>query len=278
MFRTVNRLAFMALCQVVLVAPLSAQSVPASPENPVVFLEIDTLIEALDSTEFSAREQATQQLIQQGVRAIEAVTRAVDSQNLEVATRGITVLKGLYQSKDSETKQAAQAALAKLSESENRSVARRAHAILNPPDPAELSRRNMRRGNFQFQVRFGGGVGQRLQVQTRNINGNVEINVQENDRKVLITHKGGQDIVMKVTDALPGQPLKINEYKAKDFGDLKQKYPDASQIFEKYAGQHSANVKIVVGGAIVPQPGQAPAAPLLPPVPVAPVPETPARR
>jgi hypothetical protein len=238
---------------------------PATTKSAVSSEEIARLLNELGSQDFTVREQASRRLVDAGEAVVDPVTQLSDTDNLELAMRGLFVLKEQMQSKDAGVKAASKKALEKLAASSRASVAKRAQAVLNPPDqnPAQ-NIPNARQLAKQIQFRLVPGIAgaQRIQVQVRNQNGRTEINASENDTKVTISHTNGRDIVVKVTEPPKDgkeQPQPAKEFAAKDADELKQKHPEAYKHFEKYtAGNNVAGVaglgqiQILAQGNIVP--------------------------
>ena len=214
--------------------------------------DIDGWIVALNSSEFKARNEALQKLVQAGQPAIEPVAAAASTGNLEVAIRCLEVLKRLFHSKDNAVKAAAKSALEKLKSGDPVSMAQRAAAIIAPPPPPTPTRRGgIFGGAFRLQVRANFGRNIKIQVQ-QNINNNIttrKVNVEENGRKIQIEETTGKGINIKVTEG-PAGKQKTTEYKAKDAAELKKKHPDGYKIYQKYGQQKAAAVKIVINGAI----------------------------
>jgi hypothetical protein len=71
------------------------------------------------------------------------------------------------------------------------------------------------------------------QVVVTNVNGERKIRVTEGATQIEIQDKEGQDIRMKVTREVNGQPMST-EYEADDLDDLKANHPDAAELYEKY--------------------------------------------
>ena len=74
----------------------------------------------------------------------------------------------------------------------------------------------------------GGGAN----IHSTNDNGNVRVLAAEGGRRVIITHRQEENIVVCVTESTPAGD-KTTVYPAKNLGDLKAKYPDAHQMFER---------------------------------------------
>ncbi|MBI5759386.1 MAG: hypothetical protein HZA46_12780 [Planctomycetales bacterium] len=232
---------------------------PATTKPAVSSEEIARWLNELGSQDFTVREQASRRLVDAGEAVVDPVTQLTDTDNLELAMRGLFILKEQFQSKDAAVKAASKKALEKLAASSRASVAKRAQAILNPP--ADNPAQNVPNAR-QLQFRFVPGIAgaQRIQVQIRNQNGRTEINVTENDTKVAITHTNGRDIVVKVTEPpKDGKEQPAKEFAAKDADELKLKHPEAHKHFEKYAAGNNAagvagpgQIQILAQGNIVP--------------------------
>jgi hypothetical protein len=224
--------------------PLAA---PPVDSGPLADDEIAALCRQLDASDFSARERATKRLAAGGTAVIDKVSAAAETDNLEVAMRCLIILKELCQRPDEPGQETAQAALQRLSLSRHRSTARRAAEFLNPPDPVAVSaarrmllrRVNARAGGMGVRVVQAGIViganGGGANVHITNDKGNVQVNAVEGGRRVVITHRQEENIVVCVTESTPAGDKTV-VYPAKNPGELKEKYPDAHQLFERYCG------------------------------------------
>lgn len=194
--------------------------------------DIARLIRELDSAEFEVRERAEKKLVAGGAAVIEAVTKAAESESLEVAARCVGVLKELYHSQDAAVKKGARQALEQLTHSKVPAVARRAREVLNPRPvvPPEESRPN----NPFPGLPPGGRM--TVKVQSRTVNGRAEIDVDENDTKIRIVHHNGQDITVTIRPPAPenGKVPAPLEFSAADSVALKEKHPEAHRYYEKY--------------------------------------------
>lgn len=94
-------------------------------------LDIEQWIADLNAPEFAKREEATRQLIDAGVVAVEPLIEVSKSSGLEVSVRITAVLRAWFTSGQEELVEAAETALEQLSESKNRSIANRSVAVLN---------------------------------------------------------------------------------------------------------------------------------------------------
>ncbi len=220
----------------------------SADSGPLTEVEIAALCQQLGDADFSLREQATKELLAGGPAVIDQVAAAAETDGLEVVMRCLLILRELYGRPDEPTKESARAALETLSASQHRSAARRAAEILHPPEPLSPAaqrmflRANVLRGPPAARVfpggNPGGAIGVGIRVRTLIHNGHVTINVEENGRKVLITHHNEENIVVVVTEP-PGagqKEAKTTESRAKDLAELKEKHPDAHRLFEQYGG------------------------------------------
>ena len=242
---------------------IAAATTPAIHAEPVAAPDaagetseasIQKWIADLDSGDFKVREQATRALLEQGADAIEAVAKAATGESLEVTSRAIDILRQLMQREDAETSAAAKKALERLAASEHRNAARRASAILNPPQPEAEQPLAPMGGVIQIQniqVRAGGGV----RIQVRENNGHRVVEATEGDRTVRIETSPQGQVKMKVTEKVDGKD-KITEYEAADAKELEKKHPEAAELVKKYSGQaavgqvriNGANIQFGFGG------------------------------
>ncbi|MFQ5733989.1 MAG: hypothetical protein ACE5KM_18785 [Planctomycetaceae bacterium] len=94
--------------------------------------------------------------------------------------------------------------------------------------------------NLPIQIRMpqlpaGGGVGG-ITISSRTVNGQRQIDIQENGRKISISDNRGKEIVVKITETVNGKP-QTTEHKAKDLVELKKKHPKAAKVYERFAGR-----------------------------------------
>ncbi len=224
---------------------MSQQAPDPADEGPLSAEQIALFCEQLGAADFDVREEAMKKLIAKGKTGIDQVAAAAEAGSLEVAMRAIKILADFFRQPDAAATAAAGTALAKLSESKNRSVARRANNIIRPPDSAATQRQQVLIGRANRRVVGGIAVnvvgnqivaGGGMRVNTTNNNGDVTIDAEEDGRKVVITHRNAQNIVVRVTEApAAGEKTgKTTEYKAKDLDELKAKHPEAHSLFEKH--------------------------------------------
>ncbi len=209
--------------------------------------QIDQWVRQMDSDKFDVRDKAVEKLIAGGKAVIPAVTKAAKGKSLEVTVRSIRVLKGLLEGEDEGTKAAAQAALEELAKDEKHESGEQARDVLKSvrprrPDGAIGSivlkggRLTVGAGGrlvIEGGVTIGGGKGMTISVTS--VDGNKEINVEQDGRKIKITeNKDG--IVVTVTEPAAGKKkAETKTYKAADAKELKKKHPEAHKLYEKYA-------------------------------------------
>jgi hypothetical protein len=117
----------------VLHAGLGAQETgkpPSAERQPALAQRIAQWIKELDDDRFAVRLAATRSLIGAGKEAAAAVAEAAEGGSVEVSQRAFVVLRELFLSSDGATAAAAKAALGKLGESKNSSVAEKAREAL----------------------------------------------------------------------------------------------------------------------------------------------------
>lgn len=220
----------------------TASALQADEEKPTLkpaasAAEIARWLNDLSSRDFATREQASRRLADAGEAAIEPVAQLSDTDNLELAMRGLFILKEQMQSNQPVVKEAAKKALEKLAASSRGSVSKRAQAILNPPaDNPIPSRVNPGALQLRFAPGIAGGV-RNLSVSSRTVNGHTEMTITEDSTKVAISHTNGREIVVKITDPpKDGKEQPTKEFTAKDTDELKKKHPEAHKYFERYTG------------------------------------------
>lgn len=208
--------------------PLRAE--PALPDA-----ETQTLIEQLVSEDVPTQDYAIETLGKQSLdaKAIPLLKTAAESNNLKGQHTAFKLLVRLAKP-DNEQGKAARAALTDLSKSTKPHImaaAKQALLALDPAtDPAagnpvpglppglQLNGARMGRGAFES-------------ISTSMINGERQIHVKNQDRKIDIKDKDGKEIEMKVTENAGG---KETTYTAKDLDELKTKHADIAPLYEKY--------------------------------------------
>ncbi len=201
--------------------------------------QVSALINDLDHENFKVREEATQRLAGGGASVVPAVEKAASGDNLEVATRSVQVLKLLYEGKDVEAQAEAAVAIKRLCDSPNKSIARRASAILDGNRPAESPPGAGRLPALRLNARGLVPGGMARQVSVQNVNGQVQVSVVEANRRIEIKHNNQRQIVVKITESNPAVPGKeASEYKAQDLQELRDRHPEAARLFEEYAADN----------------------------------------
>ena len=170
-------------------APKTEAKPTAAPAKATA-ANIAQWVKDMDSETFAVREQAVARLSAAGTPAVAPVAKAAGGESLEAATRAVKVLKALLDGDDAKARAAARAALEKLAKDEQHPAGHMAWQALQPakgPATGLESGRIIIGGNMAVGnvVAIGGGM--RVQVTARNVNGNKEIDVEENGRKVKIT-------------------------------------------------------------------------------------------
>ena len=112
-----------------------------------------------------------------------------------------------------------------------------------------------------------------FRIQANANGGNRSIDVDDNGKKVHI-QEDQNGIEVRVTEKVNGQD-KTDTFKAKDAAELKQKFPDAHKLYEKYGQNGVGDIQIQAQAIGVPNFG-----PAIPAIPIAPnaVPHRGARR
>ena len=211
-------------------APLAKKAPTATAE------QIAGWVSQLTSRDFQVRRGASRQLVSAGQAAIGPVAKAADGGDLERTTRCIHVLRLLQASGDKTTKNGAEAALRRLSESKNTTVARRAQAALPKPDPKP--------GRGAVGRQFGGvQIGNATRVSVRVVNGQRTIEVTEPNHKLLITDVNGKDIRVKITTKVNGK-AETREVKAETAEALKKVDPEAYKLYQQHAVKNGLRIRL----------------------------------
>lgn len=204
--------------------------------------QIQKWVKQLDADEFKVRQKATTRLKAAGSAAIEAITKAATGESSEATIRAIDILKEHAAEGNEQLKKSAKDALEKIAKSDHPSASRRAQTALKPkedPPVAEAPARvggGIRIGGGAIQVQIQGiQVGQNgKRISVKNVNGNKEIDVDEDGKKIKITEGADGKIKVQITEKV-GNMEKVEKYEAKDADELKKNHPDAHKIYEKYS-------------------------------------------
>lgn len=234
----------------------------AQPAAEPATADIARWIRQLDAEQFSARTEASQALQNAGRAAIPALAETTRGGSREASLRAFDILKNFFQNGDEPMKAAVRETLQKIASSDHAATARRAKEILEPKPPAAAQAMMNPFGvpaQIQIQVNAGAGGGQTRRVRIQN--GQKEIEVSENNRKVKINDGGDKGIQLEVTETKDGKE-QTQKYSAKNEAELKKQHPEAHKLYEKYSQQPGG---IQIQGLQL-QPGAIPAIPM--PVPV----------
>ena len=229
--------------------------IPAATVKPE---QLEQWTRDLVDAKFTVRQTASQKLIEAGVPGMEAVAKAADAMNLELASRCLAVLSEGLAAKDEAVRKAAKEALQRLTKSENKSVAQRAQQALDTPIgplPGGVAQDPRRRA-------FPGGVNNialRFQIN----NGARETKINENGKEIVIKDNNGKDISVMITETINGNK-KVTNAAGKDADDLKKNNPDAHAYFEKYCKGNGIRMQIGGNGIGLPA---APGGILVPAIP-----------
>lgn len=232
MFASIHKFVF--ILALLAIAGSTAWAVDTAEIKPVPSAEeISGWIKNLDGDKFADREQAYNKLVEAGVPAIDAVAEAATSDSKEVSRRSIEILQRLMQTEDAATKEKAKAALSKLTESKNESVAGRAAQALKPPTPIGA---NAMPGRIVGGIRIAGGPGVRS-VRVHNVNGRRTIEINENGKKTEIVDDPTQGIEISTTEKVDGKD-KTEKITAKNLEELKKNHPEAAKVMEQFQGNN----------------------------------------
>ena len=208
--------------------------------------EIAQAIERLESDRFNERETATRKLAAFGREAIAPLAKAASGNQREVTMRAITILKKHLESTDVETRNTAKKALEQIAAGPQATAARQAQQILNPPPPPEpeappARRIQVFRVPLQIRVQAAAAGNQRIRI--KQVNGTMEIEVEEKNLKVSIKENPQNGIKMEVTEKKDGKET-TKKYEAKDADDLAKKHPEAHKLYKKYTKAPNFNVRL----------------------------------
>jgi hypothetical protein len=204
--------------------------------------QLEQWITELIHPKFAIRQAASQKLLEAGRAGMEAVAKAADSPDLELATRCLAILNEGLSSSDDSSKKAAREALNKLTKSQNKSVAQRAQQALeisaNPP--RAILPQGFRNGRLPPM-----GVNN-VAIQVNVNNGRRETKITENGKEIVIKDNNRQDIQVSITDTVNGMK-KTTVAEGKDPDDLKKNSPEAHAYFEKYKQGDGNIFRVQVG-------------------------------
>jgi hypothetical protein len=298
-----SRLLTMVLWSLPLVAVMAIASRgraedPAAPpkadaaKTPAKADDVHQWAKDLDSDIFTTRQEAGRKLFEAGKEAVGPLSAAATGKSLEVTNAAVDILRRLSQSTEPATREAAKASLEKLAQGTNATAAGLAKEALAPPRSPNAQPGapniggNIQLGGGGIQI-FGGGIGGNIQIapggggaiqvfriQANANGGNRSIDVDDNGKKVHI-QEDQNGLEVRVTEKVNGQD-KTDTFKAKNAAELKQKFPEAHKLYEKYGQNGIGNIQIQAL-PIRPVPGFGPAIPAVPIAPNA-IPHRGARR
>ncbi|HWA97320.1 MAG TPA: hypothetical protein VG713_02460 [Pirellulales bacterium] len=237
---------------------------PAALSTPVAEATVRQWIKELDADRFEVRDRAQSALTEAGYLpgnapiVVAALIDAARHGSLEVTMRTMNVLQDLYESSAPPTREAAREALLELARSDNKALAAKAAAIVQPngadaasplgipgmvPAPAIVHR------GANFQINFGGMGGHVVQFQAMG-NGERTAHVVENGRTIDLK-EDANGIRVSVTEKVKGKD-ETRLFEAKDAEELKKRHPAVYQLYQQHlAGKGNGNMLIIGGGANV---------------------------
>ena len=232
--------------QLVLVLALVCGSqLLADPAQPNA--ETKTLIEQLVSEDVPTQDYAIETLGKQDLdaTAIPLLQTAAESDNLKGQHAAFKLLVRLAKP-DNALGKAARAALTELSKSTKPQIVAAANQAIRALEPVANPPAGNQVPGLPPGLQLNGPkmVGRNFETVTISmVNGERQIHVKNQDRKIDIKDKDGKEIEMKVTETAGG---KETTYTAKDLDDLKTKHADIAPLYEKYTQGRKGQP--VVGG------------------------------
>jgi len=226
---------FAALTVFCVACLLGTASLAWSDEAPSA-ADIKTLVLKLSDPDAAVRDATEKQLIAVGLPVIEDVSSTADSPNLEVVARCVGVLAALRNSTDKPTREAAEAALKKLSESKNRSLARRANAVINPNVAQNNLLPGVAGGAVQMNV-----VVNNARISVTNRNGDRTLSADDESGKTEISRKASGEVAVKLTKTDDKGKPQTTTADAKNVEELKKQHPEAFKVYQKYETMLNGN-------------------------------------
>jgi ribosomal protein S11 len=218
----------------------SADGPSAVPER------IAQWVEDLNAAGFAARREAAQELVRHGTAAVAPVLKAAQSGYLESALRCLDVLAEIARSNDPAARDAAGRALKDLTGSREEAIAERARQFLDQnPAPDEIRRRAPGAGvaNIQVQVLGAGGI------VPLNAQGEREVRVEEDGRKIEIRETPFKEIVVRVTETIDGKE-QTTETRAGTTAELLRKDRRAFELYRRHVVRGEGANGIVAAQAL----------------------------
>ncbi|MFO0870185.1 MAG: hypothetical protein U0935_14750 [Pirellulales bacterium] len=259
--------------------PAQDPQVPANTDTPAEPSpsEIEKCLEELDAPQFARRQAAAQRLLDMGLPAIRALERAARSTSREVSERALDVLRRHAQGTQSNLQQAARESLRRLAEGPGDRVARDALGILRPdtvpsiPGGLQFARRAVPAiavGNVRARIANAGGGGavQIRKVQVSEANGQKRIELEEQDRHVILQEDATGRIQLEITETVDGKKV-TKKFEARNKEALQKDHPEAHRIYEEVSQMHRAKRPGIPAMPAIPA---VPAFPAVPGFPAAP--------
>lgn len=241
MFRPVARLLVAFSVLLLIAGQVVAADDEAAPPLLEPVTDFDALIKQLDADQFADRQQASEKLAEAGLKAIEALQKAADSDSREASGRAVEILKRHFESEADALKAAAKAALEKIAQSDRPLASRLAKAALAPkPEGQAPGVIQLVPGQIQIQVQAIAGNGRN--VRTKITNGVKEIEAEENGQKVKIVDDPQNGIKLEITETKDGKET-TRKVEAKNAEELKKQDPEAHKVYEKYSGQGGIRIQ-----------------------------------
>jgi len=198
--------------------------------------KMETWIEMLDSHRFSDRVEASEKLHRLGVAAIEDLERAAIRGGTEAAGRAFEILKRHHSSDDPILKAAAADVLGRIADQVEHPKSKAAQRTLQPAPPQARNAAPMPIPIFNFPQ----PVNRRIAIQVKITNGDKDVTVEENGKKVRVI-ENADGIQVEKHDGNGG----ITKKKFKDLAELKQKDAEAHHAYQRAIGGR--------GGAVNPR-------------------------
>ncbi len=197
--------------------------------------ETKALIGQLVSEDVPTQDYAIETLEKRELEAtaIPLLKNAAESNNLKGQHAAFKLLVRLAKP-ENEAGQAARAALTELSQSTQPQIVAAANQALRALEPAAAPAAGNQNLGMPPGLRMNGArmAGRAFESVTISVmNGQRQIHVKNQDRKIDIQDKDGKEIEMKVTETAGG---KETTYTAKDLDELKTKHVDVAPLYEKY--------------------------------------------
>lgn len=211
-------------------------------------VDIQGLLEKLDSNRFADRNSASEKLKQLGIKAIGPLESAAQGDSGEVGTRAVAILANHLKSEQPDLQAAAKQALSRLAEGNN-AVATAAANAIEPEKKMDKAEPRFQRPNLpaaKIQIQMQAIAGNAKNIRMKNTNGLKEIEATEDGVKIKITEDPANGIKISVATKDDNGKEETKEYEAKTADELKEKAPEAHKYYEKY--NRDLGLKIQMNG------------------------------